>query len=99
MEIVIPVAQTMPRLAIPELLENASEAMLSCTPGDGRLIEVNAQCERLLGKSRLVLLGQAFAGVPKNVLRSKRLRDASKLYEHVPWGPTLKNQLRGLLRS
>lgn len=43
------------------LFENASEAILSFTPGDGRLVEVNAQCERLLGTSRAVLLGRAFA--------------------------------------
>lgn len=43
------------------LFENASEAILSFQPGDGRLVEVNAQCERLLGQSRLTLLGCPFA--------------------------------------
>ena len=38
------------------LFENASEAIISFLPGEGRVIEVNAQAERLLGKPRGELL-------------------------------------------
>jgi PAS domain S-box-containing protein len=43
------------------LFENASEAILSFSPGDGHILELNAQCERLLGQSRAVLLQRTFA--------------------------------------
>jgi len=42
------------------LFENASEAILSFRPGDGRIIEVNAQTERLMNKPRSELFGQFF---------------------------------------
>ena len=38
------------------LFENASEAIISFLPGEGRIIEVNAQAERLVGKVRGELL-------------------------------------------
>ncbi|HEX8551669.1 MAG TPA: ATP-binding protein [Abditibacteriaceae bacterium] len=50
------------------LFENASEAILSFVPGDaenvtgsGAVIEINVQCERLLGQNRTALIGQRFA--------------------------------------
>jgi PAS domain S-box-containing protein len=39
------------------LFENASEAIISFRPGQGRIIEVNMQAERLLGRPRHELLG------------------------------------------
>jgi len=42
------------------LFENASEAILSFRPGEGRIIEANAQAEMLLGRSRDELLGSLF---------------------------------------
>ena len=38
------------------LFENASEAIVSFLPGEGRIIEVNAQAERLMGRARADLL-------------------------------------------
>lgn len=38
------------------LFENASEAILSFHPGEGRIIEVNVQAERLMGRPRTELL-------------------------------------------
>lgn len=42
------------------LFENASEAIISFRPGAGRIIEVNAQAERLMGKSRNELFSLTF---------------------------------------
>lgn len=43
------------------LFENASEAILSFRPGEGRIIEMNAQTLRLLGRDRPELLDTPFA--------------------------------------
>ncbi len=42
------------------LFENASEAIISFRPGEGRIVEVNAQAERLMGKPRSELFGIPF---------------------------------------
>ncbi|MBV9471130.1 MAG: PAS domain S-box protein, partial [Abitibacteriaceae bacterium] len=43
------------------LFENASEAIISFRPGEGRIIEVNMQAERLLRLPRSRLLGSSFS--------------------------------------
>ena len=42
------------------LFENASEAIISFRPGQGEIVEVNMQAERLLGRPRADLLGTPF---------------------------------------
>ncbi len=42
------------------LFENASEAIISFLPQEGRIVEVNMQAERLLGRPRAEILGMAF---------------------------------------
>ncbi len=42
------------------LFENASEAILSFRPGEGRIVEVNVQTERLTGQPRSALFGLPF---------------------------------------
>jgi PAS domain-containing protein len=42
------------------LFENASEAIVSFRPGEGQIIEVNAQTERLIGRPRGEILSLAF---------------------------------------